>query len=381
MRYFCISFSHNFLPRGLALYASLKRHCKEFRLNILCLDDKCQESIDQLSLPECRTIPVRDLEAADAGLLNTKASRNIAEYSFTLKPCLLRYVLQDLPEGELLTYLDADLYFFADPEPIFDELQKGSVGIIPHRFPPEFDYMKMYGIYNAGWVSFRKDSSGRACIEWWRDRCLEWCYDRTEGGGRSGDQAYLDDWPARFEGTVVIQHLGANLGPYNVGQYEIAHGSYGVTINGQKLIFYHFHALRRVVGNLFDSQLSKYGVKLTEILRQHVYKPYLGELYVLDGNPVASGPAGPISGYELIPRSSESHPGISDEQAKVEEYLYQILTLAERDRCLRLASILELQKICDDRLATIVKLENRDFLADVKFWGGRFGSKIKSRFK
>ena len=45
--------------------------------------------------------------------------------------------------------LDADLFFFSDPAPLFEEMGASSVAIIPHRFPaanaPRFE---RYGIFN-----------------------------------------------------------------------------------------------------------------------------------------------------------------------------------------------------------------------------------------
>ena len=364
MRYFCISFDHHYLTRGLALYASLKRHCREFHLYILCLDEECHKRLAQLSLPECSIVPLADLETADPDLPATKATKTIVDYSFTLKPCLVGYLLARLANGELLTYLDSDLYFYADPEPLFKELERGSVGIIPHRFPREFEHMEIHGIYNAGWVSIRNDEQGRACNDWWRDRCLEWCYDRVQDG-RYADQGYLSEWPDRFPGVVVIKHLGANVAPWNIGQYEIAGGGSATTVDGRELIFYHFHALRNVTARLFDAQLSKYGVNLTKELRQFVYNPYLEELQRADqtvnaspfGGATAGGEPTPEGiGFDIIPRISEPKSGASIEEQTVEEYLYGNLVSAVKDRCAKEAVILDLIKSNRERMDEIDNL-------------------------
>src|SRR5580658_5935605 len=160
MHRFCTYFDSGYLTRGLALYHSLKRHCGEFHLDILCLDGESFDQLARLSLPECRLVSLAEMEKADAGLVSVKGSRTTVEYYFTTTPCFISYLLQEVPEGGLLTYLDADLYYYSDPGPIFDELKNASIGIIEHRFAPNLDHMKMHGVYNVGWVTIRNDDRG-----------------------------------------------------------------------------------------------------------------------------------------------------------------------------------------------------------------------------
>jgi hypothetical protein len=95
------------------------------------------------------------------------------------------------------------------------------------------------GIYNVEYLTFRNDARGLAVLAWWRDRCVEWCYDRVEDG-KVADQMYLDVWPQRFPGIVVLQNPGAGLAPWNVEAYDVAEGPSGITVDGVPLIFYHY---------------------------------------------------------------------------------------------------------------------------------------------
>jgi hypothetical protein len=71
-----------------------------------------------------------------------------------------------------------------------------------------------FGIYNVGWVSVRRCEEGIKALRWWRERCIEWCHDFVDGD-RFADQRYLDRLPGLFPHVHVIQHLGANLAPWN----------------------------------------------------------------------------------------------------------------------------------------------------------------------
>jgi hypothetical protein len=274
MRYFCTYFDQHYLPYGLSLYRSLREHSPAFRLWVLCLDEACRAALARLALPEVVLISLDALERYDPALLAVKPTRSRIEYYFTSTPSLPLLILDQDPAVDLITYLDADLYFFADPAPLYAELHPGSVAIIAHRFAPAVRHLEAHGLYNVGWLSFRRDARGMACLRWWRERCLEWCYDRAEAG-RYADQKYLDDWPTRFPGVVTLAHKGANLGPWNLDNYRLCFENGQVWVDDQPLLFFHFHGLKPVRGRMYDTHLRSFKTRLSPVLRQHVYQPYL----------------------------------------------------------------------------------------------------------
>lgn len=274
MRYYCTYFDYRYAAQGLALYHSLRQHSSDSQLWVLCLDEVVRHALTQLALPGLTPIALTDLESADPDLLTAKADRSLVEYYFTLTPALVLFLLQQIGEGELLTYLDADLFFFAEPEPLFEELGANSIAIIAHHFPPHLRHLESHGIYNVGWLTFRRDAVGLACLSWWRERCLEWCYDRVEDG-RFADQKYLDDWPTRFAGVVVVRHPGANVGPWNLAQATLERQADRIYVNQQPLVFFHFHGLKSITSALSDTHLRNFQSRLTSFQRRCLYQPYL----------------------------------------------------------------------------------------------------------
>src|SRR5205814_8079681 len=103
MRYFCTYFDHNFLPRGLVLYKSLKSSGVAFQLWVLCLSDECHQALRTLALPDVMPIAMSDLERGDDALLAAKANRSRIEYYFTCTPSLPWYILEHHPEVDLIT--------------------------------------------------------------------------------------------------------------------------------------------------------------------------------------------------------------------------------------------------------------------------------------
>ena len=133
------------------------------------------------------------LESAFPGLLIAKNNRTRVEYFYACSPSICNYALRHIEGVSEITYLDADLYFFADPEPIFEELKNASVGIIEHKFSFFTKRNIVYGKYNVGWITFRNDKNGLECLNSWTNNCIEWCYQRLEGD-KYADQKYLDYW-------------------------------------------------------------------------------------------------------------------------------------------------------------------------------------------
>jgi hypothetical protein len=277
LREYVTLFDSNFLPRGLALYRSLARHSPAFRLRVLCLDPDTATALEQLALPGLEAIPLSELEDAHPELLAVKPGRSRTEYFWTLTPASALYVFEREADVLEITYLDADLMFFADPEPIFAEMRGCSILITPHRYAPRLKRLEgTMGRYNVQFVTFRRDERGLEALRWWHERCVEWCFRRAIDG-RFGDQKYLDDWPDRFAGVHVLEHPGGGLAPWNVSQHSLARRGAGVEVDGRELVFFHYHGLHRTQdarGQLHWRR--EYPVSATE--EELIWRPYIAEV-------------------------------------------------------------------------------------------------------
>ncbi len=242
-RHYCTLFDRRYLGRALALYRSLERCDPEFMLRAICMDAEGYELVERLALPRMRAISIESVEGADPELRAARPSRESYEYCWTCTPAACLYILDREPELELLTYLDADLHLSSSPDPLFAELGDGSVLLIPHRTSDEQE--RAVGIFNVGWLTFRNDANGRATLAWWRERCIEWCYERMEPG-RFADQKYLDQWPARFAGVRVSALGAAGLAPWNAYRHDVVARRNGTPplVDGAPLIFFHHAGLR-----------------------------------------------------------------------------------------------------------------------------------------
>lgn len=278
LQHYCTYFDHRYLPRGLALYASMRRHCQPFKLWALCLSDEAHEFLTALALPGLMPVSLAELEAHDPELLRAKSNRTTIEYYFTCSSALMAALFDMHREIEVLTYLDSDLYFFTRPDVIFEEFRDASTYIVPHNFSKRNEDLLWGGLYNVGWVSFRRDADGLACLAWWRRSCLEWCHDYVEGD-RFGDQRYLEKFPERFARVAIARHPGINTAPWNLDRYRLGVGADGVpTVDGMPIIFFHFSGLKRIASFLWRTSHLRFGAPMDRQVRSLLYAPYLADL-------------------------------------------------------------------------------------------------------
>ena len=95
--------------------------------------------------------------------------------------------------------------------------------------------------------------------------------------GKYGDQKYLDDWPERFDGVVVLQDAGVGLAPWNVRSHRLAMRNERVFVDGKPLVFYHFH-LFSIVGEGEQFRLVDPFYKLGGHALRLLYRPYVASV-------------------------------------------------------------------------------------------------------
>lgn len=275
---FCTLFSSNYLSRGIALYQSLLKHNKNFHLYVFAFDDITFNYFLKENLPHLTVISLDEFE--DEELLRVKPNRKLGEYCWT---CTSSTILYSINKYNLsnCTYLDADMMFFSDPKVLIDEMGEKSVLITEHRYTKEYDQSEESGIYCVQFVTFKNNEHGMKVLNWWRERCLEWCYAIAENG-KFGDQKYLDDWTERFEGVHELQHLGGGIAPWNVQQYSFQIkkgdliGTEKTTGNNFKAIFYHYHGVKYYYNDIVSFSHPAY--LLSKNVQKLFYQPYIKTL-------------------------------------------------------------------------------------------------------
>jgi len=227
----------------------------DFKMYILCLDTETLNALTRLNLGNAILIDLEMVEEFSSELLTVKGNRTTVEYYWTLTPVLPLYILNKHPDIDHIIYADADLCFFNSPLALFEELNQNSVLIIPHRLRgKDKHYETKWGKYNVGLILFRNDLKARAVLNWWKSKCIEWCYYRIEHN-RAGDQKYLDRFSQLFDGVIPSKNHGAGPGGWNVHYYKYSNDKQNIVIlpHHAPLIFFHFNKViifnERLIGD------------------------------------------------------------------------------------------------------------------------------------
>jgi hypothetical protein len=264
-------FDRHFLPQGLALYHSLKKHHPSAVLWILCFDDYTYDLLAAMKLKDLKLTSLGEFE--DQELKKIKGSRNRLEYIWSTTPSFLLYVFKHSKASHLV-YLDADLFFFSSPLSTFKELGNNPLYLVEHRFPEaEKVREKFSGSFNVGYLIFARQRITFSCLNRWRKQCIKACTS-TYKKGVFGDQLYLNEWPKLYKKLVITPNLGVNTAPWNVGQYNLTQKKDTIFINNHALVCYHFHQFRFVSPRKF--QLVT-GYSLAPKVRRLIYSHYSKE--------------------------------------------------------------------------------------------------------
>lgn len=292
---FCTLFDSYYLDKGIVLYESLEKVSDAFKLFVFCFDDKSYKVLSELKYKHMVVIHHSSFENDE--LLQIKKERSKAEYCWTCTPIVIEYVLDNY-DVDNCTYIDSDLFFYSNPQVLFNEINENRADacIVEHRFNNDeqgAQFEKRNGKYCVEFNYFRNNENGRGILSWWKEKCLEWCYDIPEED-RMGDQKYLNEFPKLFSNVHVLQNLGAGVAPWNLKQYSLINQKDYLLSHSNtpvKLVFYHFQNIRYMPGrrvnikSLCDDKKLKYCIYIPYLKQIEVIRKQLKDKYKIDFDP------------------------------------------------------------------------------------------------
>lgn len=311
---FCTYFDHRFADRGLVLLESLRRYVPEANLHVLALSSECEAFLSESGLDGVVVVPLEQLLSREPRLCEIRESRTPTEFIFTLTPFIVCETLGALQQGQQVVYLDADMMFFGSPEEFLEKSAEFDVVITPHNFSEHMSSQLRYGVYNVGWVGFKKSPGGERCARWWADQCLAWCHDRLEDG-KFADQKYLESFKEVADSALTSAPMGLNSAPWNVSGRRFRNRAGRVLVDEEPLILYHFAKASRVRPWCLATRIRQQAVVGAKGLLKHVYRPYAKALddvtrrYSIPREWIAPG-AAKRSGSKHRKMTADENPGV-----------------------------------------------------------------------
>jgi hypothetical protein len=276
---YCTYFNKGYLGRGIILLRSLAKFVGDCSVEVLCFDDETFTFLSKFDFKNVVPVSLCDFESRHPELVAVKSARSCGEYFFTCTSSWTLDVFLRHPEASFVVYLDADMKFFASPDPVLDMMDGKDIIICDHNFERDYERQAEYGRFNVGFVAFRNSQTGFDCLSRWAADCIDWCYDRLEDG-KFADQKYLDAWPERYGERLSIAPRGVDLGPWGIGRDELSEKDGVPYIAGEPIVLFHYQGLRLFnrrhyyLGYYYHYPVSK----ILEIL----YEPYIRELQLVE---------------------------------------------------------------------------------------------------
>jgi len=242
MNSFCTIITSNYIFYAQALYDSLRKFNPDVNFNVLVVDEKKAD----YNYESVNFFFIDDISASfpnDYQLIKKFEEDRNSVLRWALKPLFLKYLLTSQNFSKVL-FVDPDLYFYNNPNFLFDHLSVSDVLITPHwrSINPKvdesnFESLFTGGIYNAGF--FGCNSNSINILDWWLEVCA---YKMIKSDGFYVDQAYLNLMPVYFSSQVeIMHHRGCNVSNWNMIECQRTLVENKILINKEfPIIFIHF---------------------------------------------------------------------------------------------------------------------------------------------
>ena len=243
MKGICTIITKSHVHYAVALHKSFKRFDEKIKMHVLIVD-----TIELKEIPSHDGIEFHSINSVVESEIGRRIhdkyyTKNMDHFRWSSKPVFMMHLLNHGIDN--LLYLDSDLFFFSNPQFLFEELANNSMLLSPHfrTSDPSIDYLdygrnNTHGLFNGGFVGANKD--GIPALEWWASTCEKVCV-KDRKRGYYVDQSHLNLIPILFEKIGSLKHRGCNVASWNRNTCTRSLANDEVLINEEfEIVFIHF---------------------------------------------------------------------------------------------------------------------------------------------
>ncbi|WP_131196726.1 glycosyltransferase [Lichenihabitans psoromatis] len=263
--YFSIC-SANYLAYARTLHASLQESGVD-ALFVLFLVDEVAGRFD----PDALGFPC--IESRKLGIdthFDMAARYTCMEMNTAIKPFCFAWLF-DVAKADAAIYLDPDIRVFRPLTHVHDLLEHGSdLVLTPHSTEPldqgdEPNDVRLLqtGVYNLGFVAFRRSQATQQFLSWWGEQLLTKCVVDLEHG-LFVDQKFMDLAPAYVATTAILRHPGYNVAYWNLTHRQVDRPATDPGLwqaRGEWLHFFHFSGVVRGDRTIFSKHQNRLTVE------------------------------------------------------------------------------------------------------------------------
>jgi hypothetical protein len=263
-----VCISKFYISRFDALLSSLKN--KNIKIYLLCFDKESAAYYKK----KVKTINLNEFINFDKSLKLIIKKKKLIDQIITCRPIFLKYLHKKFFLKEIFL-LDSDIFFFSNPLLLKKEVKNCSIAYCKHDFEKKLDKLNdIYGKFNAGFIYIKLNNHGKIFLNKWIELCKEWCEFKPKFN-KFSDQKYLENLKKSLKKIKIIKHYGINTAPWNLNKRVISVKNNKIYVRNKRLIFFHFHGLRRITNNLYLIGTSNYNFRINNATKKIIFKPYV----------------------------------------------------------------------------------------------------------
>ena len=237
--------SINYLAQARTLGDSLKTTNPEISFFIALVDKLEGVKFEEPFVPAYPMIEIDKIGILDLEEIATRY--DITELNTAVKPFCFTYFFEKYPEARNVIYFDPDIIVFEPLTELQATLITHQAVLTPHinspiedRLTPNELHHLNTGIYNLGFVAFRRSIENTRFINWWQEKLRYECLIDL-CNGLFVDQNWMNFLPIFVPDVFLERNPGYNAAYWNLHERDFSKRNHINYVNQTNpLIFFHF---------------------------------------------------------------------------------------------------------------------------------------------